>query len=122
MPESPGLSRAWREVWNLEWLRTHRCDRPMRMKPARLVQKHVHELIKRRRVGDGFRRVWAAESEMVKDLVDHGPVCNERDDAHGTAAFGTDKRVFAPDLANELGPSFSALFTVGSIRFMLRGW
>ena len=109
-------------------------DTPVRCHPSRpsgrvdedevgpVSSGHVHELIKWRRVGDGFRRVWGAESEMVKDLADHGPVCNERDDAHGTAAFGTHKRVFAPDLANELGPSFSALFTVGSIRFMLSGW
>jgi hypothetical protein len=112
---------------NLEWFRTHPSgiihqdhqDNPMRTRSALSVQ--VHELIKRRRVGDGFRRVWGGEAQVVEDLFDHGPVCNERDDAHATAAFGTHQRVFAPNLADELSPSFSAITPVGCIGFVLRG-
>jgi len=33
------------------------------------------------------------ELQMGDDAIDHGIVCNESDDLHPAAAFGTDQRV-----------------------------
>jgi len=41
---------------------------------------------------------------MVDDPVQHGIVCNESDDLHPAAAFGTDQRVDLINLTHHLGP------------------
>jgi len=42
---------------------------------------------------------------MVDDPVQHGIICNESDDLHPAAAFGTDQRVDFINLSDHRGPA-----------------
>ena len=60
------------------------------------------EGIDRGRVGDWVGGILMVQTEMVDDLVDDRRIGNERDDAHGSAAFGTKEGIIQPDLPKAL--------------------